>query len=314
MAADSAFAQGWTPRAPEGQPSQSKIDEARKRYDKGIHLYEVEGDVATALVELQRAYDIAPNFLILFNIGQVARTGRDYVTSQRAFAAYLAFGGPKVPADRRETAETELRTLKGLVATLKIFTDVSVGAVLVDDIEVAKLPAAPVHVNPGTRRVVVQSGSRSAAKSVTIAGGEEQAVEILLGSGPAQPQPQPQPQPEESGPSYVWIGWGATGLLAVAAIVTGTAALVTKNDLDDTAYVGVEPPEDLSSQRSRVTALSVSTDVLIGAAAVGAGVTLYFTIKEATSETTPADRKPAPVVGVQSVRITPAGVSIAGSF
>jgi hypothetical protein len=58
-----------------------------------------------------------------------------------------------------------------------------------------------------------------------------------------------------------------------------------------------------------VTALSVTTDVLIGAAAVCAGVTLYFTIKEATAEPRRAETRRA-----AGVRASPSGISIVGTF
>ena len=44
-----ALAQQWTPRAPAGQPTPDQIAEARERYDRGVQLYEVEGDVGGAM-------------------------------------------------------------------------------------------------------------------------------------------------------------------------------------------------------------------------------------------------------------------------
>lgn len=302
------LAQSWTPREPTGvQPTASEIEEASRRYKKGIQLYDVEGDVASALVELERAYDIAPNFIVLFNIGQVARTARDYVTSQRAFEAYLKYGGSSVPADKRTQVENELKTLKDLVATIKITTNASEGSVLVDDIEQGKLPMAGVQVNPGNHKVTIQSGGRAQAKNITVVGGETQGLEIMLDLGSTSPLG---PSTSATGPSYAWVGWVVTGTLAAAAIVTGSLAIVKKGELEDQAYFGADPPEDLAGDEDEVTALAISTDVLIACAAAGAGISLYFTIRDLQA----GSEAPKATAPSATLRLGPSSVWVVGTF
>ncbi|NUP10845.1 MAG: hypothetical protein HOW73_32780 [Polyangiaceae bacterium] len=307
LAADAA---PWKPHAPgESPPTQEQIDEASKRYQKGIQLYEVEGDVASALIELQRAYDTAPNYQVLFNIGQVARTARDYTTSKRAFEAYLQFGGANVPPEKKQQVETELKALKELVSTITITTTSTSGTLLVDGSEYGKLPLGePVLVNPGSHKIELQTESGTATQTLTVAGGDERTIDLTVKVEISKPPPVTAPVTKvEEGPSYVWAGWLVSGLLGAGAIATGSVALVQRSDLDDKAYFGTEPPADLEDQKSRVTGLAIATDVLIGAAVLSAGVTLYFTIKESSS-----DDEAAPAT--TALRVSPNGLALTGTF
>lgn len=318
----SALAAPWTPRAPSEQPpAQAEIDEASRRYQKGIRLYDVEGDVQSALVELQRAYDIAPNYVVLFNIGQVARTARDYPTSLRAFEAYLKYGGADIPAEKRQTVEAEVKALEEqLVSKITITSNATVGTVYVNGSEYGSLPLADgILVNPGNHRVELRTADGTATKSVSITGGEKQTIDLTIRAPILVPEPKPTPLPPptpapevEKGPSYVWAGWLVTGLFTAGAITTGTIALVDRSDLDDTAYFGAAAPLGLEDQRSRVRALAITTDVLIGAAALSAGVSLYFTIRESSSSSSTDEA--APSAGTTALRVSPTGLSLDGTF
>jgi hypothetical protein len=313
LCATVASAQSWKPVAPDSkQPTQTEIDEAKRRYQKGIQLYEVEGDVTTSLLELQRAYDLAPNFAVLYNIGQVARTGRDYLISLRAFEAYLQFGGAQVPADKRTTAENEIKALKELVGTIKVTTNVTTGTVFIDEVEVGKLPLEATRVNPGSHRVRVDSDGKQSTKTITIAGGETQTVDLQIDLSVKPPPPDLPPPPNkpiaEPKTSYAWVGWLVTGVLAAGAIGTGSVALVQNADVNDTPYTGATVPEDLDSKRSTVTALAVTTDVLIGAAVLTAGISLYFTIRDSKSDEAPE------AATSTALRVSPNGLTVVGSF
>lgn len=305
-------AQAWTPKPPtSATPDDRSLQEARKRYQKGIELYEEEGDVAGALAELQRAYDLAPAAKILYNIGQVARSGREYVTSLRAFEAYLVHGGKELTPDRRSAVEAEIRTLRGLVSVLKVTTDREGALILVDDIEMGTSPLAPFQVGAGVHRVVVQLGAASATRKITVAGGDTSTVDVPLGLGagggvePPAPPPEAPSEPAASGgtPLY-WIGWVVTGGLVAGAAVTGSIALAQRSDLDAQPYVGSEPDEDFKSTESTAMALGVTTDVLLGCAAVAAGFSIYFTVKHftASDETAP------------KVTFLPGAVVVSGGF
>lgn len=312
-----ALAQQWTPRPPGGQaPTPEQITEARERYDRGVKLYEVEGDVEGALIELKKAYDIAPNYRILFNIGQIARTARDYVTSLRAFEAYLALGGADVDAEKRAQVNTELETLRGLVANLVVQVDQPGATITVDDIDVGKAPlSGAVMVNAGRHRVTATFEGRTATRSVEVGGRERITVDLQVpkpqAAAPVTPEPSRPPLRESSGPSpYVWIGWGTAVALGAGAAVTGILALSQKSDLEAANYVGDTPPEELESDRSSGRTLAITSDVLTAAAVVTAGVSLYFTISTMDDGEPPATASPA----VRSVSLGPGRVAVEGSF
>src|SRR5262245_24707637 len=83
-----------------GDGSADRLREARGRFERGIELYE-EGDMDAALVELRRAYELAPSYKLLFNIGQVHLQKSDYASALDAFERYLAQGGENVATKRR---------------------------------------------------------------------------------------------------------------------------------------------------------------------------------------------------------------------
>jgi len=325
LASSAAHAQQWTPRLSTTPPTAEQISEARERYERGVRLYEVEGDVSGALIELKRAYDIAPNYRILFNIGQVARTARDYVTSLRAFEAYLAQGGSDVDAAKRAEVNSELEALRGLVANIQIEVDQPGATLTVDDIDVGKAPLAnSVMVSSGRHRVSASFEGRSATRSVEVGGRERITVDLKIPAAavvvPVAPvAPMPPPEPESRGPSpYVWIGWGTAAALAGGAAITGVLALSEKKDLEEANFVGDTPPEDLESDRSTGRTLAITSDVLTATAIVTAGVSLYFTI--ATMDDGGAPKKgtalppPSRSVAIRRLELGPGRVAVEGSF
>src|SRR4051812_42949552 len=70
-------------------PTKANIEEAQRRYVRGKDLYE-ENDFQAALVEFRRAYDLAPNYKLLYNIAQVCYQLQDYPGALRTFNKYLA--------------------------------------------------------------------------------------------------------------------------------------------------------------------------------------------------------------------------------
>src|SRR6266478_2010920 len=73
----------------------SKTDEAKTHFKNGADLYD-ENNFRGALVEFQRAYELAPSYRILFNIGQVEMELQDYAGALTAYARYLREGGPDI--------------------------------------------------------------------------------------------------------------------------------------------------------------------------------------------------------------------------
>jgi len=160
-------------------PSPALITEARKHYETGLQLTRDEAYEA-ALAEFERAYQLAPNFRILYNIGGIHRQLNDFAGALRALEQYLAEGGTSVPAARRGEVQKDVDVLRKRVGRVRVAVDLEGADVTVDDVPAGKSPLAdPLVVNPGRRRIGVAKRDYLPATSVvTIVGGETITVEL----------------------------------------------------------------------------------------------------------------------------------------
>lgn len=284
---------------PTTAPSGAAVQEARERNAKALKLYQEEGAVEAALAEMERAYDLAPSYKLLFNIGQMARTARDYALALHAYERYLAEGGDDVPDKRRRDLLAEIKELRTYVATLDIRVNQAGAQVFVDDVPLGTSPLADkVVVNAGRLRLRAALGAQQDSEQVIVAGGDEVTVELELGAAPGtapadagSPSSQTPGAPtEDSGAGmspYLWIGFGAAVLLGGGAGVTGGLALSKAGSVDDTRYAGAEPPGDLASQQDTARALAITTDVLIAAVSATLVVTGSLAIAGVGSDDEP---------------------------
>jgi Tfp pilus assembly protein PilF len=90
-----------SPPAAGAQPAhgdESKRDEARQRYQRGLQLFN-EGNYEAARVEFERAYQLSPSYKILYNIGLCYEQLGDYVrcsaTSRSAARRSARSGGAR---------------------------------------------------------------------------------------------------------------------------------------------------------------------------------------------------------------------------
>lgn len=309
-----------------GAPATPAQEEARQRFERGMQLYN-DGAYDLALIELQRAYDLAPSYKLLYNIAQVNAQLSNYAGALRAFEKYLADGGADVAPERRASVEKEIQTLRSRTANITVRTNVPDGEILVDGLpQTGQALDVAFLVNAGVRRIGVRKpGYQAAEKVLTLAGGDSAEVALdlveLAASGPVGPVgtgPTPPPPPPKEEPSYLWIGWLSTGVLAAGAVVTGIGALGAQGDLEDelgspvaddqTPEAKAQAIDDAESQRMT---LAVATDILAGAAIIVGGVTLAFTIAEATEDDTAAAAPPAPKL---QVGVRPTGLDLHGTF
>lgn len=155
--------------------------QAREHFDRGIELFN-EGRYDAALAELQRAYDIAPAFPVLYNLGRVHATLGHPVEAARAFERYLAEGGDAIPSSRRDEVETELARQRSRIGRLVVETNVAGSIINIDGIDVARTPLeAPIPLGAGAHRIAVRApGHASEIRSVQIAGGVEEVLRVEL--------------------------------------------------------------------------------------------------------------------------------------
>ena len=91
--------------------AQKSADEAKTRFKRGAEFYD-EGNFRGALIEFERAYQLLPNYQLLYNIGQVHLQLLEYGRAQTAFARYLKEGGSDVSSSRRDEVNKELERVK----------------------------------------------------------------------------------------------------------------------------------------------------------------------------------------------------------
>jgi hypothetical protein len=178
------------------QPSNVEVTEAQRRFARATELYE-ENNLPQALAEFRKAYSLAPNYRVLYNIGQICYLMQDNPCAYSAFSSYLEQGQSEIPDRRRQEVQRDLARLQVRVAKLRISADRPGAEVTVDDVVVGVTPLTePVLVAAGRPRVrVTLEGYAPATRMVEVAGMETVRVDLHLvptGSGPA-PRPEAPP-------------------------------------------------------------------------------------------------------------------------
>jgi hypothetical protein len=264
--------------------SNDPVERARIHYERGLQLFNEENYDA-ALFEFERAYELAPSYKILYNMGRIQRQQNNYAAALRSYARYIKEGGNSIPADRREEVEREIKVLKPRTAEITVVVNVDGADVNSDDIPVCtatiestcvgKSPlAAPIIVNPGRHKVTaVKPGYQSALSLISVVGSDKITVKLEL---------QSLTRPKEY--TNPWtiptiIGWSATGAAAVSASVFGILALKAQDDQDSMLNTFGKTDGDLADARDKTTTLSTVSDVLWITTGVFAIASGYMTIR-----------------------------------
>lgn len=280
--------------------------DAGKHFQRGVTLYN-EADYRAALVEFRRAYEIAPNAAVLYNIGQTYYQLQNYAAALTALQRYLGEAGPTAP-HRREVEQT-LDTLQSRVGKVTISANLSDCEITIDDELAGKTPLGePQLVSVGRRKVTAShAGVPAQTKLVDVAAGDTVQIAFAFNdtvAPPAAPLARPaQPAPEEpeAHSRVPLVGWTATGVLAAGAITSGVFALRASSDLKDARAKFPSDKADLDHKSSRVTLFAVGADVLAVAALVTGGLTLRWQLGHSGRREVHA-------------ALSPAGLQIAGSF
>jgi hypothetical protein len=278
--------------------------EARERHQRAFELYD-EGAYDAALSELKRAYELAPVFRILFNLGVMCLAVHDHARAIFYFEQYLAEAGAAATPDVRAQVSQTLEELAQRVARVSVQVNVPGAVVLVDDEPAGTAPlGSALRLNAGRRRVSAQArGWLPDSRVLDVAGGDEIAVELLL-LEPRNP-PATLAVAEPRGPDVPWISWGATALLAGGSVFCGFEALAAQKHLERKRRALGASPAELESADRAVLRWSLATDLLGLGALAGFGHSLYLTLQPGSPEGT--------AEGVR-VELRASGVSVHGRF
>ena len=283
-----------------------KSDEASQHFKSGVSFYK-DHDYPAALVEFKKAYELLPNYVVLYNLGQTARELKDYASALTSFEKYLADGGTKVTPSRRKSVQTSIDELRQKVGTLKITTNVDGAEILIDDRAVGASPlASPVTVNVGRRKLSASSGGyRPAQRMVDVASMAESAVTLELVKIDLTPPVAPPVDASKSGiPIYNWVALSATGTTLIVTAVMGGLAVSARGDLKTALGTFPGDPTTIADAQSRTRTFAVAADVFGGltiAGALATGALFLFGPK--------SDKAKTPTVGV-----SPTGIVVRGTF
>jgi len=273
-----------------------EVQRARTHFRTGVELHQ-KGELEAAYVEFQRAHELAPNYQVLFNIGQTASTLKYHGAAYRAFYDYLQEGGENVPEEKRASVTARLEELSGLVGKLHVKCTTGEGELYVDARAVGECPTdVTTVVSAGQHEVSLEVGNEQRRRSVHVLVGERSELtfqpEVEVSRAPevpsepevgAEPEPvlsaEPSVEPQVSDREYspsagLWWGLAATGVLGITAGTMGGVALAEDKNAEDLAREFGVNKNTLESANRRASGYALASDVFLGAALVAAGATV----------------------------------------
>jgi hypothetical protein len=177
LGAPPAFAQ----RAASASLSPEQKVEARRRFDRGLSLYN-QGDLNGALAEFGLAHRLTGHPVVLYNLALVlSGLGR----SAEAVEALEKLQAPQLAAElgaqRAERARQVYEEQLLRVGTLEVRSNVPRTQIQIDSLDVARTPAAPVRVTAGNHVVSLSAPRHEPQRlSVSVAGRASEVLEISL--------------------------------------------------------------------------------------------------------------------------------------
>ncbi len=275
-----ATAHAAPPSAPAPAPAPSTAateragEEASNHFKRGLQLFD-DGEYTLALVEFERAYQLAPNYRALYNIALVDMQLGRYADAARTLEQYLHDGGDGVvPARRAEVTKT-LGQLKLRTATIDVTMNVSGAEVSLDGkpIDPARL-RGPMVIDAGEHTLrATAPGYLANDKTLTLAGGDRAAVRLDL-------RPFNQPRSPEAQRTHIvfWPGFAATGALAAGAIVSGVIMLDDRSRLNQLQNTPESDPAQRASAANGANAAGLAADIFAGLAVVAGGISIYLSV------------------------------------
>jgi hypothetical protein len=274
-----------SPRVCRADDAVAILRDAGKHFDRGVVLYG-EADFAGALAEFKKAYALAPNPAVLFNVGQAEFQLKDYAGALVTFRRFLADASPGSP--QRDDAEGNLDVLRTRVGRIGIATVPPGADVTIDDQPAGRTPF-PEHrlVSVGHRRVTASlAGRMSVTRYVDVAAEDDLSVTIELPPGLGSLDAPRSPgagdgavtHAKAGGSAWRTIGWIATGVLAAGAASAGVLTLKESNDLRNARNSYPVSADVLRTDADLTRTYSIVADSLTVAAVVVGTITLWSTL------------------------------------
>lgn len=286
-----------------------------------------DGDFDGAIRLYQKAYDLAREPVLLYNVGRMYDKLGDLAKAREVYERYLAEEKePEGLARGRERLEAVLDRIPG---RLQVTTEPVGAAVEIDGRPVGSGPTGPLELGRGVHAVWVKlEGHAAAARSVEMQAGESSFLHVRLEPVPV-PLPVAAPAVVEGGPADAPVRPGSpVGTVAASGTVSrspwpwvsigiGAASLVTGGVMTGLAYrersqvtgagqtegyvTGITQAEALAHRETAGTYDKASYALYaVGGAAVVTGVVLWFVLPPKAQQSlarAPAFLTLAPVSG-----------------
>ncbi len=173
------------PRTPKpvdkGSPATKEAD---RHFKSGVALFK-EGKYTEALAEFERAYDIAPHPLVLYNIAGCHRELSHYGDAVKFYERFLEEGPGQVPDSRLTAARTELDSILARIARVTVTASPVDATIFVDDEPLGALAKMPLILPPGEHVLVAKApGRKDASRTIRVASGDALTVELMLPEAP----------------------------------------------------------------------------------------------------------------------------------
>jgi hypothetical protein len=292
--------------------------DAAKHFQRAVALYG-EADYRAALVEFKRAYAIAPNTAVLYNVGETQYQLQDYASALTTFERYLAESGPN--DGHRSEVETDVEILRARVGHVGVVTVPPGADVSVDDQAMGRTPIdKPLLVSIGHRKITASmAGHPAVTRYVDVATDDNVTVTLQIpdagGTSTALATKHDgdagagHDAPSDGGHAMQVLGWITTGGLAIGAIATGIVAAHESSVLQADRNSYPQTAAKLENDAHLTTTYSIIADSLAAGAIVVGGITLVSML----SGGSPASPKRGSSGDVQVV-LGPTSAGIAGSF
>jgi len=174
------------PKGPAKPPAKTtEQKEAERHFQSGVALFK-EAKYAEALAEFERAYEISPQPLVLYNIAGCHRELSHYSEAVAYYGRFLTEGKGKVKPARLTQAQAELDGILARIARVTVSVKPALHDItlIVDGTPLDKAEM-PLILPPGEHRVVVRAaGRQDSERSVRVASGDEIAVDLELAEVP----------------------------------------------------------------------------------------------------------------------------------
>lgn len=154
-------------------------EEARIHFKQGVEFYK-DGEFEQAATEFHRAYELRPNYKILFNLAQTENELKNYAKALEAYIRYQVEGGDEIPEKRQKQVQSEIDRLNNLVGVVEVLCPVKDAEVTVDGEYKGDTPLPyTLIVDVGKHEILVKKGMKELHRRVfRIAGGQRITISV----------------------------------------------------------------------------------------------------------------------------------------